>query len=256
MVFAISVLLAQLLICRPLSYFWDQPTDGSCGNSRSFYIFIAVFNLITDIIIFVLPLPILWRLQMARGRKLAQSGIFGIGIWCGNSKPRNQTTSLTKEYSICVITTFRIIYTATTDLKNETKGNASIGFLSLFEPLSNAVNASLPYLKSVADRATKSMMLSKTRGNTAQSMVWPSNKAIIVGGHHSDRVERFQRLDDTGHQELGFSLTSYAAGASRTSPSGDVVLDDPIEYISDRKERGITVRRDLEVDHAKLRSSP
>ena len=87
-------------------------------------------------------------------------------------------------------------------------------------------------------------------------MVWPSDKAAIVGVHHSDRVERFQRLDDTGDQELGFSLTSYAVGASRASPSGAVVLDDPIEHMSDRKERGIMVRRDLEVDHAKLRSSP
>ena len=118
------------------------------------------------------------------------------------------------------------------------------------------MNASLPFLKPVADKATKSMMFSKTRGNTTQSMVWPSNKATIVGGHHSDRVERFQRLEDTGDQELGFSLTSYAVGASRASPSGDAMLDDPIEHISDRKERGIMVRRDLEVDHGKLRSSP
>ena len=90
-VFAISVLLAQLLICRPLLYFWDQSTRGSCGNFKSFYLFIAVFNLITDITIFVLPLPILW-LQMARSRKLALIGIFGMGIVCGNSRPRNQMT--------------------------------------------------------------------------------------------------------------------------------------------------------------------
>ena len=78
----------------------------------------------------------------------------------------------------------------------------------------------------------------------------------MVGGDHSNYVERFQELDDTGNQEQGFSLTSYAVGASRTSPSGDVVLDDPIEHISDRKERVIMVKRDLEIDHAKLRSSP
>lgn len=118
------------------------------------------------------------------------------------------------------------------------------------------MNASLPYLKPVADKVTKSMMFSRTRKNTAQSIVWPSKKATIVGGHHSDRVERFRRLDDTGDQELGFNLTSYAVGASRTSPSGHAMLDDPIEHRSDRKERGIMVRRGLEVDHAKIRSSP
>ena len=88
-------------------------------------------------------------------------------------------------------------------------------------------------------------------------MVWPSNKATIAGGHHSDRVERFQRLDDTGDQELGFSLTSYAVGASRASPPDDVMLDDSIEHTSDRKEQVIMIRWDLDVDHhAKLRSSP
>ena len=135
---------------------------------------------------------------MARGKKNALSGIFGIGIGCGNSESRNQKTLFTKRYRICVVATFRIIYTTTADLKNETKGNAIIGFLSSLEPLLGVVNASLPYLKPVADRVTKSMMFSKTSGNTAQSMVWPSNKATIVGGHHFDRVERFQRLDDTG----------------------------------------------------------
>lgn len=182
---------------------------------------------------------------MARTKRLALSGIFGMGVECEHSKPWDQTTLLTKRYKICVITTFRIIYTATADLKNETKGNATIGLLSLLEPTLGVVNASLPYLKPVADRAMKSMMFSKTNGNTAQSMVWPSNKATV---DRSDRVERFQRLDDTGDQELGFSLTSYAVGASRASPSSDTVLDDPIEHISDRKERGIIARRDLEVD--------
>lgn len=130
-------------------------------------------------------------------------------------------------------------------MKNELKGNATIGLLSLLELTLGVVNVSLLYLKPVVDRVTKSMIFLKTNGNTAQSMVWLSNKATV---NRFDRVKRFQRLDDIGDQKLGFSLTSYAVDVSRALLSSDIVLDDPIEYISDWKERGIIARRDLEVD--------
>lgn len=41
-------------------------------------------NLIQDIIVLTLPMPILWRLQMATKKKMALSGIFGIGIAYGS----------------------------------------------------------------------------------------------------------------------------------------------------------------------------
>ena len=64
-----------------MAYRWDPTIRGGvCGNQKPFDMFIAVFNLLLDITTVVLPMPIVWRLQMALGKKVAVSGIFSMGI--------------------------------------------------------------------------------------------------------------------------------------------------------------------------------
>lgn len=50
--------------CRPIDDFWYRTTNGSCIDSRKYLIGQAVPNIVTDIIIFVLPLPSVWRLEL------------------------------------------------------------------------------------------------------------------------------------------------------------------------------------------------
>ena len=76
-----SMIISECLICRPISYRWDfSIRGGSCGDRKSLDLYIASFNLILDAILVVLPMPMLWGLQMATHRKVALSGIFGLGI--------------------------------------------------------------------------------------------------------------------------------------------------------------------------------
>ena len=84
-VFGVSAVIADCLICRPVRYRWAPSTvDGSCGDQKSLDLYIAILNLLQDVVIVVLPMPILWGLQMARSRKVALSCIFGIGILYGS----------------------------------------------------------------------------------------------------------------------------------------------------------------------------
>jgi hypothetical protein len=82
--YTISVTTSISLACVPTSYFWTQwvdPTNG--GKCRidlyRFYLWNGVANLLTDVIILCVPIPIVWRLQMHRSQKLAISGIFLLG---------------------------------------------------------------------------------------------------------------------------------------------------------------------------------
>lgn len=52
--------------------------------------YIAILNLLQDVVVVVLPMPILWGLQMARSRKVALSSIFGIGIMYGSQPNQPQ----------------------------------------------------------------------------------------------------------------------------------------------------------------------
>lgn len=53
--------------------------DGHCGDQIALYMTGGIFNLILDVTVVVLPMPMLWGLQMPRGKKVALTGVFGLG---------------------------------------------------------------------------------------------------------------------------------------------------------------------------------
>jgi hypothetical protein len=68
----ISVILA-FSICRPFRYFWTQAADvddGTCGDVMLFYKSYSIPSLVTDVVMLVLPWPILLKLQMQTLEKI------------------------------------------------------------------------------------------------------------------------------------------------------------------------------------------
>ena len=78
--YCLMVILEAFLLCQPLAFNWDKTIPGGfCANQQSAYISAGIINLIIDVTIIVLPMPMLWGLQMAFMRKVALTGIFSIG---------------------------------------------------------------------------------------------------------------------------------------------------------------------------------
>ena len=76
-----TTIVARCLLCKPIAYSWDFTIPGgSCGNLPTFDTVNASVNLLQDFIVVVLPMPVLWRLQMAASRKLAVTGLFSLGL--------------------------------------------------------------------------------------------------------------------------------------------------------------------------------
>ena len=60
----IAGLIVAVAICQPFAYFWDKSiANGHCGDIAVAYRYISVPNLVTDVLILVLPLNGVWRLQ-------------------------------------------------------------------------------------------------------------------------------------------------------------------------------------------------
>ena len=82
----VSCPIAFLVACRPVSYYWSQyedPTGGKCVfDLYPFYIGNAIANVVTDAIILVVPIPIVWSLQMRTTQKVFIIGIFLLGGLC------------------------------------------------------------------------------------------------------------------------------------------------------------------------------
>ncbi|KAI1413295.1 hypothetical protein F5Y13DRAFT_198547 [Hypoxylon sp. FL1857] len=67
--------------CTPIHTYWTHDANGKCLDSNLTGWMNAIGNIITDIIVLVLPIPVVWRLNLAKGRKWAVIGIFALGFF-------------------------------------------------------------------------------------------------------------------------------------------------------------------------------
>ncbi len=74
--------IKDFLICQPIQRNWTIGGNdgGFCGVTTTGTLTTGIIVLLTDLVIVVLPMPMLWSLQMATGKKIAISAIFGIGL--------------------------------------------------------------------------------------------------------------------------------------------------------------------------------
>ena len=63
-----------LLQCRPISFFWNRDQEGSCINVEVIialtYLY-SVFSVISDFTCAILPMFLIWKLNMDRRSKIA-----------------------------------------------------------------------------------------------------------------------------------------------------------------------------------------
>ncbi|KAI1099058.1 hypothetical protein F4804DRAFT_323013, partial [Jackrogersella minutella] len=67
--------------CIPVYSYWDKTKGGKCLDGQLVGWMNAIGNLVTDIIVLLLPIPVVWRLNLKRARKWAVIAIFGLGFF-------------------------------------------------------------------------------------------------------------------------------------------------------------------------------
>ncbi|KAG7007105.1 calcium-transporting ATpase [Physcia stellaris] len=79
-IYTTTTMFVTIFACRPIRAAWDPSVTGAkCLNLNAAYSIQAIFNVITDFVILLLPMPILWRLQLNRNKKLQLISIFLTG---------------------------------------------------------------------------------------------------------------------------------------------------------------------------------
>ncbi|KAL2205679.1 hypothetical protein CC79DRAFT_1324326 [Sarocladium strictum] len=81
--FTISMIFVNAFECKTPSDAWSVEIllqgKGSCTDLHPIYYGQAAFNIASDLAILVLPMPVVWNLQMKQQKRLAVIGIFSIG---------------------------------------------------------------------------------------------------------------------------------------------------------------------------------
>ena len=76
-----SLTLVCIFQCIPVKAFWDQNVQGAkCIDLPRFTIASGVLNLLTDVLILCLPVPMVWGLNKNVAQKITLTGIFLLGM--------------------------------------------------------------------------------------------------------------------------------------------------------------------------------
>lgn len=78
---ALATILMGFFLCTPFEFNWNPALPGGhCGDQLLSYRITGALNLVTDVIVLLLPMPYLYGLNLALYKKLVLVGTFAIGI--------------------------------------------------------------------------------------------------------------------------------------------------------------------------------
>ncbi|KAL4880292.1 hypothetical protein BJY04DRAFT_219288 [Aspergillus karnatakaensis] len=171
---AIATILAGCLICTPFAFNWDKTIPGGkCGNQVTSFTVTGVINLVTDVIVLGLPMPSLYKLQMATYKKVTLIAVFGLGV------------------VTCVISALRISVLSTMDFADITYTMPKANIFSGIEPCLAVILACIPMMRPLLGRTTT------TPNATGRTPVKSLSKSA---GKQNTGDDGFQPLDDDTSQ--------------------------------------------------------
>lgn len=129
----LSVFLEELLLCRPLAYNWNKSINGSCGNLPAAYLAAGILNLLSDVSVLVLPIPIVLNLHLPLRSRIALMATFCVGLL------------------VCIISIIRIHAVRIYNLDDPTYSMWTIAVWSQLEPTLGIMCACVPFLRPILD---------------------------------------------------------------------------------------------------------
>ncbi|KMU75636.1 hypothetical protein CISG_04810 [Coccidioides immitis RMSCC 3703] len=96
--YAIASIIVTIFECMPIVKVWDRSTNGTCINFTAFWYANAAWNITSDLIILILPMPVVHTLYLPYRSKFGLTAIFTLGIFvCITSILRMTTLKVSSE---------------------------------------------------------------------------------------------------------------------------------------------------------------
>ncbi|PYH87956.1 putative integral membrane protein [Aspergillus ellipticus CBS 707.79] len=220
---AIATTLAAFLNCRPFAFNWDRSIPGGkCGDRVKSFTVMGVINLVTDLVVLVIPMPLLYRLQMAQYKKVTLMIVFGLGA------------------VTCVISALRIAILASTDYSDLTYSLTPFSILSGLEPCLAVILACVPLMRPLLKRwVTSPNATGRTRTTSRSAAPKPPSGDV------------FQELEDNTSQvslrPLGVKNPVGVTSTGNVSCESDESLETRLVNQRQNPEGGIRVRQEWTV---------
>ncbi|KAL8814159.1 MAG: hypothetical protein Q9223_006600 [Gallowayella weberi] len=220
---AISVFLETFLLCRPFAYNWD-PTikDFTCGNRNAAYIGAGSLNIVTDLMVLMLPIPMVWNLQIPRRNKAILTAVFGMGLF------------------VCIVSILRLISLLTVSYTDITWTVTDPLLWSMLEPCVGVTCACIPLMRPLLNHVFPDRHSKRANkyGEFKDDVHSPNNSNGSGGSGNNRRFggRKVQPQDDGAYPLTNTSgnvgVTTNEISSGRLAGSKDGVQDGDLEDFS------------------------
>ncbi|KAF9241048.1 hypothetical protein CBS147339_4328 [Penicillium roqueforti] len=222
----LSIILESFLICHPVAFNWN-PTlpKGGCGNRNAAFVVAGVLNMVTDLMVMLLPIPYIWKLQLPVGRKIGLSVAFSIGLFVS-------AISMVRVDSLMRIDFNDLTYTLPIPL-----------MWSIIEQQLALVAANLPLLRSVFSAVLPGSWLGSSARRTGTPSGEPSAKKRSAQEYSLTRMDA-----GTNRSEVTADSHKHANHNSQTRWSDDDEQSDTELAANAMPPDGIQIWKAFRVD--------
>ncbi|KAL2064686.1 hypothetical protein VTL71DRAFT_3824 [Oculimacula yallundae] len=148
LVYNIIATMLKMFICTPFSAVWDTTVPGKCLDSYTLFSVDTSLSILTDLIILILPIPLVWSLQVSTRKKvrtIALLGAGGVATSCGIVRlilivRLNDSFYSLGDQTVTILRINLLVYVYISLYRLQTGEHAQISLLpslSLFEPPSH-----------------------------------------------------------------------------------------------------------------------
>ncbi|KAI8628655.1 hypothetical protein F5Y19DRAFT_109188 [Xylariaceae sp. FL1651] len=198
--------------CYPVSKFWMPEIDGSCIDQNAFYLASAVINVLGDVAVLSLPLPIIWGLQASRSKKWSLSFLFLLGAF------------------VVVASIFRIVAVTQINPMDFSFTNVGGGLWSTVEVEVGFICANLPAVRPLL---FKWLGYGNTQNGSGATPKYNLSKPGVRSGHFKlQSRNRDNDLDDSSTEALTIQGASHGIPLTKTNPRSEAATGDKIEPVS------------------------
>ncbi|CAG8903723.1 unnamed protein product [Penicillium egyptiacum] len=205
---ALAALLTNIFQCTPVQYYYNKDLKGHCMSGQvQFFQAMGSIALIEDIIIFCLPIPVFWRLQINRRQKLGLTLVFSLGLLCAKP-PGILYRFLLTNRSVCIFSLMRLIEFRKFQLTDLAASSAKESIWTCLELDVAIICGCLPFLNPLV-RGVRS----KVRSDASKYHTHPSTGSNLHLHSMRGKKGEFRTLDS----DCGASANSNSRNAMATA---------------------------------------
>ncbi|KAL8847939.1 MAG: hypothetical protein Q9221_007004 [Calogaya cf. arnoldii] len=222
-VYMVAIDLTIIFQCQPIHHSWDQvvgTSQGQCIDEYRFFVGSGSANVALNLLVFILPMPLLWRLRTTARQQIILTAIFTLAGF------------------VVLVSIIWVVVLARLEASDVTWNFINAGIWSALEPSMAVICACIPSLRPLFSLASRSIRNSNmpsfatprivggkfTNSSNSKRRTWPGSKT-------SDGMSSV--LDESDTKPLGHDVSVHGGG------EGEEGVEMP--------ERGIQVKTEVKV---------